>query len=217
VIVCSSRMSAHNSAGTGSFLRCARRLSGTNVPRNKCLPPACQGFGNRPANADADDLLDRSIRPRSMWNLVRFGGITHRARGMAGSWKPSISPRPRRSGGLFLSVPECVEFGSAFSRWKRGSGTENAKHPSGRSGFRYLTPFPRPTLNRKRDKALVVQIQAERLCCDGCGSGRGCPVDCRSLRAFLPAIDSIEYLAPGVTSVSGLPDLLQYALVRLRC
>jgi hypothetical protein len=55
-------------------------------------------------------------------------------------------------------------------RWKRGSGTENAKHPSGRSGFRYLTPFSRPTLNRKRDKALEQQhrdishFHAQRVC-----------------------------------------------------
>ena len=26
--------------------------------------------------------------------------------------------------------------------WEKGSGTKNAKHPSGRSGFWYLTPFP---------------------------------------------------------------------------
>jgi hypothetical protein len=38
---------------------------------------------------------------------------------------------------------------------EKGSGTENAKHPSGRSGFRYLTPFSRPILKCKRDKALV--------------------------------------------------------------
>jgi hypothetical protein len=53
---------------------------------------------------------------------------------------------------LPFTAAECFVTAKS-SRWKRGSGTENAKHPSGRSGFRYLTPFSRPTLNRRRDKA----------------------------------------------------------------
>ena len=40
-------------------------------------------------------------------------------------------------------------------RRKRGSGTKNAKHPSGRSGFWYLTPFSSPTLKPGCDKPLV--------------------------------------------------------------
>jgi dihydrolipoamide dehydrogenase len=60
----------------------------------------------------------------------------------------------RQSGIDFKVCFVTAKSSGSVVRWKRGSGTENAKHPSGRSGFRYLTPFSRPTPNLERDKAL---------------------------------------------------------------
>jgi hypothetical protein len=37
-------------------------------------------------------------------------------------------------------IVDTVRIGSLAPHGKKGAGTENAKHPLGRSGFRYLTP-----------------------------------------------------------------------------
>jgi hypothetical protein len=80
----------------------------------------------------------------------------HLARHSARRNRSAAASRGRKLGeaaaAIRLVLCDRQKFG--LHSLEKGSGTENAKHPSGRSGFRYLTPFSRPTLNLKRDKAL---------------------------------------------------------------
>jgi len=48
-----------------------------------------------------------------------------------------------------------------FIGGKRGSGTKSAKHPKGRSGFWYLTPFFQPAPKLSCHKALVAVFQGQ--------------------------------------------------------
>ena len=105
--------------------------------------------------------------------------------------------RPSNSSSLELRVTSIRE---------KGSGTKNAKHPPGRSGFWCLTPFRSLTLSLNADEALVVVFHDGRigiaigkvprvpflLSCCGFPGLQLFPIICNRLLGDLQPVDGTE-------------------------